>query len=156
MRVYVLYLQGLVLAACLAVWWLAMPEIHLWNSSFSPTPFWVLPCPRLWVSSVLWWPSWFCLPSKDPQTQLLYESPLSIAIFTLHRTISSQSITAKIRQNKRLIKVVQLWSVNDNNNVLLKSARTKTNQLPTCKLLNCSGGICVWFWIEVFFVVAMT
>lgn len=45
-------------------WSSAMPEIHPWSSSSSHTPFWALPCPRPWVSSVLWWLSCCCLPSK--------------------------------------------------------------------------------------------
>lgn len=36
---------------------LAMPGIHLLNNNCSHMLSWVLPCQKLWVFSVLWWPS---------------------------------------------------------------------------------------------------
>jgi len=64
--------------------------IHLWSSSSSPMPFWALPSPRPWVSSVWWWHSlssslcddfwaWLRLPSLCP---LRFESASIGAIQT--------------------------------------------------------------------------
>ena len=36
------------------------PVIHHWNNNSFHTPFWVSPCLKLWVFSVLWWPFCFC------------------------------------------------------------------------------------------------
>ena len=61
----------LALAVSSAHWSSAMPGTPPWRASFSPLPFWVLPCLRLWVCSVSWWLSCFCLLSKCVATSLI-------------------------------------------------------------------------------------
>ena len=53
---------------CLAVWSSATRVTRRWSSSCSRTPFSALRCPRLWVCSVLWWPSWSCTLSRFTYT----------------------------------------------------------------------------------------
>jgi hypothetical protein len=53
-----------VLEQSLAAWSSVMRVIQASSNSSSPMPFWASPCPKLWVSSVLWWPSCCCLHSR--------------------------------------------------------------------------------------------
>ena len=56
--------QVRVSAAFSAPWSSVMLAIHPWSSSFSLTPFWVLPSQKPWDFSVWWWPSCCSSPSK--------------------------------------------------------------------------------------------
>merc|ERR1712004_270673 len=57
--------QELESAACSVLSSSVMPVTHPSSSSSSHTLSWDSPCPRLWVSSVLWWLSSSCSPSKQ-------------------------------------------------------------------------------------------
>lgn len=58
-------MQVLVSERCSVPWSLATRGIPPWSNSCSLTPSWDSPCPKPWVSSVSWWPSYSCSPSKS-------------------------------------------------------------------------------------------